>query len=400
MLKDIGPTCAGIEMNLGSHFFEGNIPDKDWTFVSRLKSAGVFFVGVTNTCELGLGLSTESKRHGNTCNPWDLNKTAGGSSGGAAAAVMAAMSPLASGGDAFGSIRVPASCCGVVGLKPSRGLNSLGPIVPDLMSGLVSVGVVSRSVRDQAAALSVTSGPGLGDQRYFEATDYLKMLSEPVKEPYNIAICYDLGSSTPVDDLCKEAIDKTAKLCESLGHRLIWDSPNIDLKKGQKVFECMAAVDTAQCLAAHPGTGLPASKENVESVVWQAAQQGRQMTALQIAQAEIEKHQISNQLAIFLDKYDFVIVPTVAQLPVDLGWLPTSVEDLDVYWSRIHRFAPFCLPFNLSGQPAISLPLGRQPVTQLPVGVQIASAYGQDGKLLRFAHQLEQVSGWPKTLPK
>ena len=409
LLKDIGSPCQGIPTTFGSEFFGPISFSEDWAYVSRLKQAGVIFTGVTNTCELGLGLSTEPKIHGPTLNPWNLTKTPGGSSGGAAAAVISGMAPIAYGGDAFGSIRGPASCCGVVGLKPSVGLNSLGPKLPQLMSGLVSIGILSRTVRDQAAVLDVTSGKSLGDLNFApgsqsqdlrsgqtQSSSYLERLKE-LPASLKIAVYEDVSAN--IHPECQRAVEATAQICESLGHEVSLVKSPIDLELTRALFEVFASVDTAAALAAHPLTGKPAQEHQVEPLTWEVAQRGKNISAVALVQAEFQKHQFAHHMETFLHEFDILMTPTLAQPPVDLGWLEMSTRDVDEYWNRTFEFSPFSVPFNLSGQPAISLPLS-QSQDGLPIGVQLVAAHGRDALLLQLSHQLEHANPWQqRTIP-
>ncbi|PCK08026.1 MAG: amidase [Alteromonadaceae bacterium] len=397
LLKDIGATCKGLPITAGSRFIGKITPDSDWAYTARLKQAGALILGTTNTCEFGIGVTTEPQSNGTTYNPWNAKRTPGGSSGGSAVAVATGMSPAAYGGDAFGSIRSPASCCGVVGLKPSRGLNSHGPDVGELMSGIVVIGTLTRSVRDQAALLDITSGFCPGDA-YPQAQQTLQVLSfsetiQQAPKPLHIALCADLGNGTQVDKSCITAIEKAAKLCENLGHQVEIASPKLDLALVQQTFRTFVCADTYAALLEHPITGKAAEQHEVEKITWATAKIGEKISAADLIQAANARHAITRTLEVFHQQYDVVITPTLASAPVNLGWLDMMMEDVDTYWKRTSEFAPFCVPFNHSGQPAMSLPM-YQDKDGLPIGVQLSSGIGKDALLLQLSQQLEQAQAW------
>ena len=396
--KDLGGVWRGLPVTGGSCFFGELMPGADCAYASRLRQAGVLVIGTTNTCELGMSVTTEPVLHGPTRNPWNLEKTAGGSSGGAGAAVAVGMSPVAFGGDAFGSIRAPASCCGVVGLKTSRGLNTLGPSLGEAMAGLVVVGTLTRSIRDQAAFLDISAGSCGGDPYVVVREEsYSAVLNQP-PGPLKIAVCPDLGRDTLEEADCTAELYETAKLCESLGHHVEEATPDLDLDEVQRLFRLFVSVDTAAMLARHPVTGLAAREDEVEKTTWATAQRGARVTALELVQAQAGMQAIARKMAEFHQRFDIVLTPTLALSPVDLGWLDMMHDDVDLYWDRVAAFAPFCVPFNISGQPAITLPLGMDS-DGLPIGIQLAAACGADGLLLRLARQLEVAAAWHKRRP-
>ncbi len=406
LLKDIGATSAGLPITFGSRFFGRIEPEHDWAYTGRLKHAGAIIMGTSKTCELGLSVTCEPALQGPTYNPWNRQKTPGGSSGGSGAAVAARMVPIAYGGDAFGSIRAPASCCGVVGLKPSRGLLSHGPDVGTIMSGLVVIGFLSRSVRDQAACIDAVYGPCPGDP--YTTTNPVPSFSEALAtppRPLRIALCYHMGqdgtgsrTTMRIDPACKRALMHTAKLCRDLGHHVEEASPALDLDLVQQVFRTCMSVDTALALQAHPQTGHPARREDVERVTWATAQRGLAVSAVELAKAQSDMEAIGRHMADFHGKYDILLTSTLATPPVDLGWLDMMLDDVDEYWHRVAAFAPYCVPFNASGQPAISVPLGRTN-GGLPIGVQLSAAFAGDALLLQLAAQLEQAAPWDHLRP-
>jgi Asp-tRNA(Asn)/Glu-tRNA(Gln) amidotransferase A subunit family amidase len=395
LLKDLSASLAGVRTTRGSRFFASAPPPAaDSEHVRRLKAAGLVVFGRTNTCELGLSLTCEPQLHGPTKNPWDLTRISGGSSGGAAAAVGARMLPMAHASDGFGSIRAPAACCAVVGLKPTRGRNTMAPYAGEGLGGLSTEHAVTLTVRDCAALLDATAGPGPGDP-YVAPAPARPFLSEVGADPGRLRIAFTRvapnGASVDAESLA--ALDEAARLCAGLGHHVEEADPEIDRAAVIPTFLTFAAANTVVNLASHPTAGRPPRPDEVERVTLGTARKGEQIAAADYVRATQAAHRLGRQMAAFHARWDVLLTPGLATRPVKLGWIDMMMEDVDEYWRRVFAFSPFTVWFNLTGQPAIMLPLG-QPADGYPVGVQVVARYGDEATLFRLAAQLEAARPW------
>jgi Asp-tRNA(Asn)/Glu-tRNA(Gln) amidotransferase A subunit family amidase len=393
LMKDLSSSVAGIRMTRGSRFFaETPPPAADSEHAARLRRSGLVIFGRTNTCELGLSLTCEPQLHGPTRNPWDVRRISGGSSGGAAAAVGARMLPLAHASDGFGSIRAPAACCGLVGLKPTRGRNTMAPYTGEGLGGLSTEHAVSLTVRDSAALLDVTAGPGGGDP-YFAAPPARPFLQEVGALAGRLRIAWT--SRTPNGaTVGRESLDtlaETVKLCADLGHVVEEANPEVDGAAIVPTFLTLTSANTVVNLASHP-SGRPPRPEDVERVTWLTAEKGKAVTGPDYVRATQTAHRLGRQMAAFHRTYDVLLTPGLATLPVELGWIDMMLDDFDEYWKRVFTFSPFTVWFNLTGQPAMMLPIGR--AGDLPVAVQLVGRYGDEATLFRLASQLEAARPW------
>jgi amidase len=400
LIKDIIAAYAGAPLTSGSSFLRNNIPDHDSVLVSRLKRAGLVILGKTNTPELGLQPATEPRLFGPTRNPWNPARTAGGSSGGSAAAVAARMVPMAHANDGGGSIRIPASCCGVFGFKPTRGRTSLGPDLGEIMGGLVVEHAVTVSVRDSAALLDATAGPSPGDP-YRAAPPARPYLEETRTPPgkLRIALAKNAFTGTPVHADCVRAAEEAARLCSDLGHEVVEDFPEI---KSDCVMQMFAAIWAAGCAAAIEGaahlTGRPPTEDQFEPFTWALYQVGRNVTASQFLLAQTQLQQTSRQVAAFMERYDVLLSPVLGSPPVPQGWFNMPPHDYLEVNQRMIAFAPFALLFNITGQPAMSVPLCWNE-ENLPIGTHFAGRYEDEAVLFRLAAQLEKAKPWAARNP-
>jgi amidase len=395
LLKDLTASLAGVPTTRGSRFFADTPPPAaDSEHVRRLKHAGLVIFGRTNTCELGLSLTCEPVLHGPTRNPWDPSRISGGSSGGAAAAVGARMLPVAHASDGFGSIRAPAACCGLVGLKPTRGRNTMAPYTGEGLGGLSTEHAVTLSVRDCAALLDATAGAGPGDP-YVAPPPARPFLAEVGAPPgtLRIAVTSKAPNGVSVEPDSLALLDETAVLCADLGHRVERVDPDIDGRSVVATFLTLAAANTVVNLASHPTAGRPPRAGEVERVTLATARLGERVSAADYVRATQAAHRLGRQMAAFHATYDVLLTPGLATLPPPLGWIDMMMDDVDEYWRRVFAFSPFTVWFNLTGQPAIVLPLG-QSAAGLPVAVQIAARYGDEATLFRLAAQLEATRPW------
>ena len=401
LLKDLGVYYAGTITSAGSVFFRDAVADHDSEIVARMKRAGLVILGKTNTSEFGLSTSVEPKLFGPTRNPWNVEFSAGGSSGGAAAAVACGMLPIAHATDGGGSIRIPASCCGLFGLKPTRARTPLGPDLGEGWSG-ASVGhAVTRSVRDSAALLDATAGPDVGDP-YWAPPPRGPYLAEVDAAPGRLEIAFTTRawSGHPVHPECVAAVSQAAKLCESLGHSVEEASPFIDEELHNKARRVIIGANTRMTLEARgKALGREPKPDDVETFTWAAAESGRELTASDYAGAIRALHQVGRVVGRFFTRYDLLLTPTMCEPPYKLGVLSmTGNNDPQAYLQALLGTIAFTSLFNTSGNPAMSIPL-HWSAQGLPIGVQFAAAFGDEATLFRLAAQLEAAQPWADRRP-
>lgn len=396
LLKDLNILYRGSPTANGSRYFTGNVADHDWELTRRYRAAGLVIFGKTNTPELGLNMSTEPRAFGPTRNPWDTAHSAGGSSGGAAAAVAAGIVPAAHATDGGGSIRIPASFCGLVGLKPTRGRISFAPDFGEGWAGLGIGHVVSRTVRDSAALLDVAAGPGVGDP-YFASPSERPYRSETSVAPGKLRIAYSASApgGSPVHEECRTAVDQAAVLCEELGHQVTQAAPSFDWRALIDAVGTIIGCNVFAALRARGATtGIEVKPGDVENITWLWAERGRKTSVADYIKATQTAHSVGRRIAAFMDgAYDVILSPTMATPPVKLGTVDMMSDDLDKYIWNLFTHNPFNPQYNASGQPAISLPL-HWSKGGMPVGVQFAARFGDEALLLRLASQLEQARPW------
>jgi Asp-tRNA(Asn)/Glu-tRNA(Gln) amidotransferase A subunit family amidase len=400
LMKDLTASIAGIPMTRGSRFFADSPPAaSDSEHVARLKRAGLVMFGRTNTCELGLSLTCEPQLHGPTKNPWDLTRISGGSSGGAAAATAARIVPMAHATDGFGSIRAPAACCGLVGLKPTRGRNTMAPFLGEGLGGLAAEHAVTRSVRDSAALLDATAGPGAGDP-YAAPAPARPYLSEVGADPGRLRIAYTKrapnGAAVSADSLA--LLDEIARVCAGLGHEVREADPAVDGEQIVPAFLTLIAANTVVNVEGHPTKGRPPRPDEVERVTWAMYERGRKVSGADYVRATQTAHRLGRQMASFHGDHDVLLTPGLAAPAVKLGWIDMMLEDADEYWRRVFTFSPFTVWFNLTGQPAMMLPLGAT-AAGLPLATQLVGRFGDEATLFRLAAQLEAARPWASRMP-
>jgi amidase len=395
LVKDLSAALAGVPTTRASMFFADAVPAEDSEQVKRLKRAGLVIFGKTNTCELGLSLTCEPQFHGATRNPWDLTRISGGSSGGAAAAVGARMLPAAHGSDGFGSIRAPAACCGLVGLKPTRGRNTMAPYLGEGLGGLSTEHALTLSVRDSAALLDATAGLGAGDP-YTVPPPTRPFLQECGAPPSRLRIAFTTvtPNEAPVAAEYLHALQDAAQLCAGLGHDVEEADPIIDRAAVTPTFLTLMAANTVVNLSSHPTAGRAARQDEVEKITWASAHvMGAKLSAADYVRATQAAHKLGRQMAAFHTQYDVLLTPALAMLPPKLGWIDMMLDDVEEYWRRVFAFSPFTVWFNVTGQPALVLPLG-QTADGLPLSVQLVARYGDEATLFRLASQIEAVRPW------
>jgi amidase len=422
LMKDLLMAYAGVPLTNGSRFFKDFVPDHDSELVRRFKAAGVVVVGKTNLPEFGLVPITEPELFGSASNPWDLSRTPGGSSGGSAAAVAARMVPLAHASDGGGSIRMPASCCGVFGLKPTRGRNPIGPDFGEAWRGLHCEHVLTRSVRDSAAMLDATAGPDIGAP-YYAVSPARPFLSEVGTDPGKLRIAF---TSEPflggvVDKDCVKGLEVTVKLCQDLGHEVLEAAPRVDGQAFARAYLTIVCVETRAAI--EEGEVLlnrKASFGDFEPSTWIVALLGRQCRAPELSKSLDLAQLTARQIGEFFERYDFLLTPTLAKPPIPIGSLQPeesqltatkelldklntgelidSLNGIEILSQHILEFMPYTPLFNVTGQPAMSVPLYWND-EGLPIGMQFVGRYGDEAALFRLASQLEKAKPWSRRIP-
>jgi amidase len=400
LLKDILGNFAGVPTQSGARFLRDMIAPVDDTLVVRFKAAGLVPLGKTNVPEFGLLPTTESVLYGAAHNPWNLAHSTGGSSGGSAAAVAAGIVPFAHANDGGGSIRIPASCCGLVGLKPTRARNPLGPMLGDIMSGLICEHIVSRTVRDTAVLLDCTAGPEPGDP-YAAPAPPRPYAEELTAKPTRLRIAFTTTdpNGKPLHPECVAAIEATAKLCEELGHIVEPAAPPIDQNQMTQAFLAMWCGGLAmQVDAVSMLTGRAVREEDFEGVSWGLYQQGKQVSASQYLLSLAMVQMAGRTCGQFHETYDCWLTTTLGAPPIALGTVNLDERDPMLALAPILDYVPFTPLQNATGQPAISLPL-HWSKDGLPVGLMFTGRLGDESTLLRLAAQLEQARPWKDKRP-
>lgn len=402
LLKDIVCHEAQQRHEMGSRLARGMVVPHETDLAARFRLSGVTILGRTNVPELGCSATTEPVLYGPTRNPWDVTRSPGGSSGGSAAAVAAGIVPIAHGNDGGGSIRVPASACGLVGLKPSRNLNPVGPDTGLALGGFGVEHILSRSVRDTAAMLDRTAGPGIGEWYYTPRTTE-SFLSETSRDPGRLRIALNLDPWLPaqVDAQVAAAIEGVAKTCEDLGHRVEVARFEID---AERFIQCNVAIwaaylaDWVDQVAA--AAGREPSPETLEATTLRAYEHGKRLAATDLVAALDYANVVGRAAGRFFETHDVLLSPVMAGLPPKLGTLNANDARLSFadWFEQIMHYAPFCQVFNATGQPAISLPLAMS-ASGLPIGAMFVARLAGEPLLLRLAAQLERALPWSRRRP-
>jgi amidase len=404
LLKDLGAAFAGQPFHLGMNYLKERDfrAPMDTYLAERFRAAGLVTIGKTSCPELGILPTTEPRAYGPTRNPWDLNRSVGGSSGGSAAAVAAGMVPMAHANDGGGSIRIPAANCGLVGLKPSRQRTSEGPLVGDFMSGLTAELCVSRSVRDTAALLDAVHGPAPGDP-YVAPPPTRPYTEEVGADPgkLRIALWTETVIEQDADPEVVAAAEAGAKALEGCGHEI--ERPDLSVLQSLDIVEPFLvrwAAGQAQALDQLGMVGgQPITADDVEPLTWALAEIGRSRSAGEYLTA-VGQHQVMSRIfaGIHESGFDLLLTPTLGEPPPPLGSFDDSGPDPMAAFERAFLSGCFTAAFNATGQPAISLPL-HWSEGGLPIGVQLVAPLGREDLLLRVASQLEQAVPWADRIP-
>ncbi|MBO9520861.1 MAG: amidase [Nocardioidaceae bacterium] len=404
LLKDLCVEADGLGFCEGSAFLKGYVSAGDQEYARRLRRAGFVVLGKTNTPEFGMAPTTEPRLFGATANPWHPRHTPGGSSGGAASAVASGMVPVAHGNDVGGSLRIPASACHLFGLKPTRGRNPLGPRYGEIFAGLGSEHVLTRTVRDSAALLDVTAGPGLGDP-YWSPPHTGTWLRESQRPPgrLRIAVTRRAAEGRPVDPEVLAVVDEAAALLDSLGHVVFErDLTELSPEVGSAIGRIYgASLDwVVRYWTRELGRAPePHELEPLTRLYWE---RGQKVTGGELLMCLTTVQQFTRTLAEVTDGpdgFDLWLSPTLAEPPPRLGEMLASEEDPTVAEARSARFVAFPLIVaNLTGRPAMNVPFGWSE-GGLPIGVHLMGRYGGEGTLLRLAAQIEQERPWADLWP-
>ena len=400
LVKDLVAEVKGVRFTDGTAFLSDFVPDQDSELVSRHRRAGLVILGKTNTPELGILPTTEGDLFGACHNPWDPTRTPGGSSGGSAVAVATRMVPMAHGNDGGGSLRAPASCCGLFGLKPSRARISMGGEYDSVTFWFAVEHGLTRSVRDSAALLDATCGPATGDP--VQAPRPARPFAEEVgRAPGRLRIALQLHApgDLPVAPDCVAAARDTAAWCESLGHVVEEAAPAYDGERLQHYFVALWSTLAGWFVDYWTRrTGRPPAPEHFEPHTWAMYQMTRETPAYDLLNAQRGMLQIARDVARFFERYDLWLTPTLAEPPVPLGSFAPAPDNPLAGLMRTATFSPFTAIANITGQPAMSVPLHWNG-EGLPIGSQFIGPYGDEATLFRLAAQLEEAHPWAERRP-
>lgn len=398
LLKDLGQLMSGTRTTHGSRFFQDATADHDSTLVQRYRAAGLNIFGKTASPEFGGTATTESILWGQTRNPWNTKYSSGGSSGGAAVAVAAGIVPVAHASDGGGSIRIPASHCGLFGLKPSRGRVPAGPDALEGWMGLSVNHAITRTVRDSALLLDISSGPEAGSRAIPVAPpSYLAALATP-PQPLRIGLLEENVFGVPVHSECKAALARAAKLCEQLGHRI--EPVKLTLPVGPMMEGMGIITGTGTANLIHErerALGRSVTAADLEPITWSSYQNAQKYTAEQLYRARATADQVGRSFDELLTRYDLILSPVTAGPPPLLGALSLD-QPYEKFVQNAVPASCFTSMYNIAGLPAMSVPLYWS-ADKLPIGSMFAGRFGDELTLLRLAAQLEQAAPWRDRRP-
>ncbi len=393
LVKSLGGDVAGLPTSRGSRLFADDVAAADSLAVARARAAGVIVLGMTNTPELGKNGTTEPLLHGPTRNPHDLTRSAGGSSGGSAAAVASGMVPIAHGNDGGGSIRIPASSCGLFGLKPSRGRVPNAPALDAFAYPVGCTHALTRTVRDSAALLDVVAGPAPGDATLVPSPG-TPFLDEVGNDPGRLRIGFTTitGRGDVADDDCVAVLTHTATVCEGLGHEVVEATFAYDVEPANAALATVMSVNVAAAVDARLAElGRPLADDDLEAFTRVLYERGRTTTGTDVIGALHQLERTGREVAPFFAEHDLLLTPTMQIRVPEIGWVDTTRPETMV---RASAFAAFTGIFNTTGHPAMSVPMGAD-AHGLPVGVQFAARLGEESTLVRLAASLEDAAPWP-----
>jgi len=401
LIKDLNAHVAGLPTTQGVRLFADRVADVDSEFVARLRRAGMVILGKTNTPGFGTSTSTEPSLFGPCRNPWDPERVAGGSSGGAAAAVAGGMVPAAHATDGGGSIRIPASCCGLFGLKVTRGRVTQAPHAGEVWSGMSVGHAVTRTVRDSAAILDATCAPHPGDP-YVAPPPAGPYLAEVTRDPGSLRVA--LLDRQPVTGLepdpdCRAALDAAARLLESLDHRVepaVWPDLPAPPAAITGIVSSTHIADAVDRRLEELGREL--RDDDLDGWIHAIVERGRSVRGEEYVRAVAGMHATGRTVAAMMTDYDVLCTPTMAIVPPAIGVLDPNAGAMTDALPYLSAMSGFCAIANVTGQPAMSVPLHRS-AGGLPVGVHFVGRFGDEATLLRLAGQLERAAPWPLVAP-
>ncbi len=401
LLKDLGVLMKGARTCAGSRLFKNSEPAAvDSALVAAYRRAGLVLFGKTNTPEFGMSAATETVAFGDTRNPWDTDRTPGGSSGGTAAAVASGVVPASHGNDGGGSIRIPAACCGLFGLKPSRGRISNSPL-GDAACGPGVNPVVTRSVRDSALLLDLSCHPVPGDF-YWITPPQTPFLAEVGRDPGRLRVGFipDPLMWHEMDGEVRAATAEAARLCESLGHHVEETKIDVDFAAYRQAIVPVYMSNMALMFAAEAKRrGSPITRDDIEDMAYAVLEEGAATRGVDVADAYAFYYAMGQAFARVFERYDVLLQPTLAQLPVPIGALRTmDWPNRETFTDALYRFMANTQPYNAIGSAAMSVPLAMSK-SGLPIGIHFAAAPGAEALLLRLAGQLETARPWFDRVP-
>lgn len=404
LLKDLGCEAVDFPSHNGSKLLAGTTYPRDSAIFERIRATGAVTFGRTTSPEGGVGPATEAAVYGGpTRNPWDLSRTPGGSSGGAGAAVAAGIVPAAHGSDGGGSVRIPASCCGLFGMKPTRARLPDGPYAGEGWAGMAIDGFLTRSVRDSAVLLDACAGADPGAPYWAPplGAGYRAAIARPPRR-MRIALCDTTLTGAPIHAECRAAVLAAARLLESLGHHVEPARPAADtrgmMEAWTKIVGCGTALSIRKALAAK---GRELRPDDVEDVSRSAIAYAATLSGADYLDAVGKIHAYGREMAAFFADWDMLLTATLAEPPAEIGRFGHGGRDYVDYRmgpGMVFDYSPFCAAFNASGQPAVSLPLHMTP-EGLPVGVHLAAGFGADEELIALAAEVEAAAPWAGRRP-
>lgn len=404
LLKDLGAEAVDFPSNSGSKLFADTRYKQDSSIYARLKAAGLVTFGRTTSPEGGVGPVTEAAVYGGpTRNPWNLDRTPGGSSGGAGASVASGIVPAAHGSDGGGSVRIPASSCGLFGFKPTRARLPDGPYAGEGWAGMAIDGFLTRSVRDTAVLLDATQGPDPGAPYVAPPLDE-SFAAALGRSPKGLKIAFATTSLTgqPIDPECRAAVEQAAKLLENLGHHVEEALPRADTRGMMEAWTKIVACGTALSVeTAVRKRGRPLADGEIEGIARGAIEYAKSLSGADYLEAVGKVHAYGREMAGFFERYDILLTATLAEPPAKIGRFDHRPEDYVDYRmgpGRVFDYSPFTAAFNASGQPAASLPL-HWTADGLPVGIHLAAAFGRDELLMGLCARIEEAAPWSGRRP-
>ena len=422
LLKDLRCNAAGMPTSNGTRLLKDVAFPRDCEIVRRYKGTGTIILGRTNTPELGISPCTEPELFGPTRNPWQPERTPGGSSGGSAAAVAARLVPIASGSDGGGSLRIPASCCGIFSLKPTRGRTPTGPDTGEVWRGFATGHVLSRSVRDSAAMLDGIAGPEVGAP-YMTPNPERAFLTETTVPPGPLRVAFSdrpLVGNDSVHPDCQEGLQQTVKLLEELGHELVEAAPPVEAEAFAMSFLTVVACELrADIEKVAAFVGRKPQRGDFEAATYVLGLLGKVTPAVEYAQALRYLQEAARGIGKFFADFDILLTPTLARPPIrigelqpaglkkllveaiartEAGWLLRALDAIKSIAQQSFDYTPYTMPFNVTGQPAMSVPLYWSEAG-LPIGMQFVGRFGDEATLFRLAGQLERAKPWEGKMP-